>query len=238
MKLSPLLVFFASLAVINASAVVIDVGLPFKEIRLKNGTLFSEVTVKSVNTSSQTAMLVGKREMHSIPTYLLPDEINDKLKALMPTLSKDQPVDPITVANEKMVALERTDKQRRAETDARAVREAARQSNLRAAAMAEARENNLISAVAKAAEHRARDYFTHEDDPHSNIGYVTNVDLTMGDPETVPGWAGRYRVTGTAYRQYLNNQSSGFGRTTKKFEVLVDTSDDGKVKVSDLTIRM
>ncbi|MSU46505.1 MAG: hypothetical protein EXS42_05145 [Lacunisphaera sp.] len=79
----------------------------------------------------------------------------------------------------------------------------------------------VLTEVARFAEERARAYFKYQDDPLSNIGTVVGSDIYLKKPEPVPGWTGRFRVEGTAYRQYINNQASGFGRGGKEFEILI-----------------
>lgn len=74
----------------------------------------------------------------------------------------------------------------------------------------------MLAEVAKFAKERAGAYFKYRDDPHSNIGAVIGSDIFLENPKPVPGWTGRYRVEGSAYRQYINNQASGFGRGGKE----------------------
>ena len=95
----------------------------------------------------------------------------------------------------------------------------------------------VLEAVAKAAATQAQIYFKYQDDPLSNIGAVIGSDLQLDDPEPVPGWTGRYRVVGTAYRQYINNQSSGFGRGAKEFEILIQTSERKRPEIVDIRIK-
>ncbi len=95
----------------------------------------------------------------------------------------------------------------------------------------------MLDEVARVAEAQARSYFKYQDDPGSNIGAVIGADLYLEDPEPVPGWTGRYRVNGTAYRQYINNQASGYGRGSKEFEMLIQTSDKEKPKVIDIRVK-
>ena len=121
--------------------------------------------------------------------------------------------------------------------EAKAAREATRNLNVKQAETGGTKSDKEIEEVAKVAATQAKIYFTYQDDPHSNIGAVIKSDLQMDDPEPVPGWAGRYRVSGTAYRQYINNQSSGFGRGTKDFEILIQTSERKKPEIVDIWVK-
>ena len=100
-----------------------------------------------------------------------------------------------------------------------------------------ARKDQVLDDVAKAAAKQAKVYFNYQDDPLSNIGAVTGSDLQLDDPEPVPGWTGRYRVNGTAYRRYINNQGSGFGRGAKNFEILIQTWDNKKPEIVDISVK-
>lgn len=233
------LLSLAPALVIGASAAVLDVNLAYKELRLKDGTVLTEVAVKSFNTTAETALLLADKGLVSLPTSLLPDEVTARLKALAPTLSKEE------LAAAKAREAEKYDKavkqaerrQQAAEEEARQAREANRNLNVRQAEAAAIKSDLTLEEVARVAATQARIYFTYQDDPHSNIGLVTGSDLQLDDPEPVPGWTGRYRVNGTAYRQYLNNQSSGFNRGAKEFEILIQTSERKKPEIVDIRVK-
>jgi len=224
---------------VKATALVIDVNLPYKELRLKDGTVLNEAAVKSFNSTADTVLVLSGKGLVSLPTSLLPDEVSARLKELAPALSKEE------LAAAKAREAEQYDKavkkaerrQQEAEDEARAAREANRNLNVKRAETTGTNPDKVLEEVAKVAAAQAKIYFTYQDDPHSNIGAVIKSDLQMDDPEPVPGWAGRYRVSGTAYRQYINNQSSGFGRGTKEFEVLIQTSDRKKPEIVDIWVK-
>ena len=230
---------FALALAIKATALVIDVNLPYKELRLKDGTVLNDAAVKSFNSTADTALVLSDKGLVSLPTSLLPDAVNTRLKELAPALSKEE------LAAAKAREAERYDKaakkaerrQQEAEDEARAAREANRNLNVKRAETTGTNPDKLLEEVAKVAAAQAKIYFTYQDDPHSNIGAVIKSDLQMDDPEPVPGWAGRYRVSGTAYRQYINNQSSGFGRGSKEFEILIQTSDRKKPEIVDIWVK-
>ena len=230
---------FALALAIKATALVIDVNLPYKELRLKDGTVLNDAAVKSFNSTADTALVLSDKGLVSLPTSLLPDAVNTRLKELAPALSKEE------LAAAKAREAEQYDKaakkaerrQQEAEEEARAAREANRNLNVKRAETTGTNPDKLLEEVAKVAAAQAKIYFTYQDDPHSNIGAVIKSDLQMDDPEPVPGWAGRYRVAGTAYRQYINNQSSGFGRGSKEFEILIQTSDRKKPEIVDIWVK-
>ena len=227
------------LLAIEASAIVVVLHLPYKELRLKNGTVLTDVAVRSFNTTAGTATLLSKNELMSVPLTLLPDEVGSKLKELTPVLSKEaQEAEKLREETDRKRADDTAERrQKQAEEEAAAARADNRAINVKAAAATQAKTDNVLEEVTKAAEAQARLYFKYQDAPFSNIGAVTSADLYLEDPEPVPGWTGRYRVEGTAYRQYINNQASGFGRGGREFEMLIQTREGKKPKVVEIRVK-
>jgi hypothetical protein len=238
MKLRLLLPLAALLAA-QASALVVDVNLPYKNLRLKNGLEFADVTVRSVNTTAGTAMLMVDKDLISVRTSQLPDDLTARLQELTPAQTAEEVAEAkAQEAAERKLAAERAERrQRLAEEEAQANRAANRTLNVKAAADTAARREALPDEIAKFAEQRARAYFRYQADPLSNIGAVVNSDIVLENPEPVPGWGGRYRVEGIAYRQYINNRSSGFGRTGQEFEMLIQTREHKKPEIVEIRIK-
>ena len=224
---------------VKAAALVVDVNLPYKELRLKDGTVLTDAAVKSFNTTADTALVLASKGLVSLPASLLPDEVNTRLKSLVPSLSKEELVEAKVHEAEKYEkAMKKAERrQQEAEDEAKAAREATRNLNVKRAETAETKNDQVLEEVAKVAATQAKIYFKYQDDPWSNIGAVVGSDLQLDDPEPVPGWTGRYRVSGTAYRQYINNRSSGFGRGTKEFEILIQTRERKKPEIVDIRIK-
>ena len=239
MSLRRFFLFLAGLLAISAGAVVVDVNLPYKELRLKDGMFFTGVTVRSINTAAGTVLLSTNNEMVSLRTSLLPDEVNARLQMLAPAQTKEEQAEEKRQEDaDRKKAVENAERrQKMAEEDAQAARAASRTLNVKAAEQAATRADAVLADVAKFAEDRARAYFKYRDDPLSNIGAVTGSDIFLENPEPVPGWTGRYRVEGTADRQYINNQSSGFGRSRKEFEMLIQTRDGKKPEIVEIRIK-
>lgn len=223
----------------HASAVVVDVNLPYKELRLKDGMLFTGVAVRSLNTSTGTVMLLVNKDLISVRAAMLPDEVAARLKELTPVLSKEeQEAEKQQEAADRKKAAENAERRQRvAEDEAAAARAASRSLNVKAAADTAAKAEAVPAEVARFAEERAKAYFKYQDDPLSNIGAVTSSDIFLDNPEPVPGWGGRYRVEGKAYRQYVNNQASGFGRSAKEFEILIQTHETRKPEIVEIRIK-
>jgi len=234
-----LLILCACFLTADLGARVVEVNLSYPEIRLKDGTLFTQATVKSFNTSAGTATLLMKKVLVSLPISLLPDEVAAKLKELSPVLTAEElAAEKLELATARSLALENAvRRQRQAEEEAKADRADSRQLNVKAAEQAMTHHDTTLDEVAKFAETEARMYFRYRDDPHSNIGAVVGADLSLSYPEPVPGWTGRYRVTGLANREYVNNQASGFGRGWKEFEMLIQTTDRHKPELIEIQIK-
>ncbi|MDI1248291.1 MAG: hypothetical protein PSV13_05350 [Lacunisphaera sp.] len=234
-----LLLSLASLLAIQVSAVVVEVNLPYKELRLKDGMLFTDVAVKSFNTTAGTVILQANKELISLRTSLLPADVSARLKELTPQQTKEeQEAEKQQEAADRKKAAENAERrQKLAEEDAQAARAANRNLNVKVAEHTAVRTDETLATVAKFAEERAHVYFKYQDDPHSNIGAVVSSDISLQNPDPVPGWTGRYRVEGTAYRQYINNQASGFGRGAKEFEILIQTRDGKKPEIVEIRIK-
>ncbi len=66
---------------------------------------------------------------------------------------------------------------------------------------------------------------------------MINSDIFLDNPEPVPGWGGRWRVEGVAYRQFINNQASGFGRSGQEFEIMIQTHEHKKPEIIEIRIK-
>jgi hypothetical protein len=234
-----LLPLFAGLLAVQAAAVIVDVNLAYKELRLKDGMLLNDVTVRSINTSAGTVMLLVNKDLVSVRTTMLPDEVNARLKELAPAqTSEEKEAEKEQLAADRKKAAENAERrQRLAEEEAAAARAASRTLNVQTAATTTARTEAIPDEIAKFAEQRAKAYFRYQSDPHSNIGAVLGSEIFLDNPEPVPGWGGRWRVEGVAYRQYINNQSSGFGRSGQEFEILIQTHDRKKPEIVEIRIK-
>jgi len=114
-RLIPLL---AGLLAVQAAAVTVDVNLPLKELRLKDGMLFTQVAVRSINPSAGTVMLLVNKDLVSVRTVMLPDEVATRLKQLAPAQTKEE--------HEAEKLQEAADRKKAVENAGRKVRRAAR----------------------------------------------------------------------------------------------------------------
>ena len=226
-------------AAVHAAAVVVDVNLPYKELRLKDGMFFNNAAVRSYNSSAGTVVLQINQDLISVRAAMLPDEVVARLQSLAPAQTAEERAEEKKQeeADHKKAAEKAERRQRIAEEEAQAARAANRELNLKAAERAATQADAALAEVAKFAEERAKAYFQYRDDPLSNVGAVVSSDIYLENPTPVPGWSGRYRVEGTASRQYLNNQASGYGRGGKEFEMLIQTRDNQKPEIVEVRIK-
>src|SRR5258708_7279584 len=229
----------ALLLAVQAAAVVVDVNLPYKNLRLKDGMLFTDVTVRSVNTTAGTVVLLVSKDLVSVRTSMLHDEVNARWQELAPAQTKEEQAEERRQeeADRQKAAEKAERRQKMAEDEAQVARAANRSLNVKAAEQTATKADLVLTDVARFAEERARTYFKYRDDPYSNIGAVTGSDIFLENPEPVPGWTGRYRVEGTAYRQYINTEASGCGGGGKEFEMLIQTSDRKKPESVEIRIK-
>ena len=234
-----IIISLAGLLAVQAAAVIVDVNLSFKELRLKDGMVFTEVAVRSFNTAAGTAMLLVSKDLVSVRAVLLPDEVRTRLQELAPAQTADElAAEKQQEAADRLKAAENAERrQRQAEDEARATRAASRDLNVKVAAQAAIQPDATVTEVTKFVEERTRAHFKYLADPWSNIGAVIGSDVFLENPEPVPGWGGRYRVEGVAYRQFINNQASGFGRDGQPFEILVQTREDKKPEIVEIRIK-
>lgn len=234
-----LLPLLAGLLAVQAAAVIVEINLPYKELRLKDGLLFTDVAVRSINTSAGTVMLLVNKDLVSVRTSMLPDDISTRLKAMAPAqTTEEMEAEKQQLAADRKKAVENAERrQRLAEEEVATARAASRTLNVKQAAETAARHEAMPDEVAKFAESRARAYFRYQSDPHSNIGAVINSDIFLDNPEPVPGWGGRWRVEGVAYRQFINNQASGFGRSGQEFEIMIQTHEHKKPEIVEILIK-
>ena len=234
-----LLLSLAGLLAVQAATVIVEVNLPYKELRLKDGLLFTDVAVRSINTSAGTVMLLVNKDLISVRTSMLPDDVSARLKTMAPAqTTEEMEAEKQQLAADRKKAVENAERrQRLAEDEAQAARAASRTLNVKQAAETTARHEAMPDEVAKFAESRARAYFRYQSDPHSNIGAVINSDIFLDNPEPVPGWGGRWRVEGVAYRQFINNQASGFGRSGQEFEIMIQTHEHKKPEIVEIRIK-
>ena len=78
------------LLAVQAAAVVVDVNLSYKNLRLKDGMLLGDAVVKSINTAAGTVLLQVDKELVSLRHSLLPDEVSLRLQGLSPAQSKEE----------------------------------------------------------------------------------------------------------------------------------------------------
>ena len=225
---------------VHAAAVVVDVNLPYKELRLKDGMFFSNAAIRSYNSSSGTVILQVNQDLISVRASMLPEEVVTRLQTLAPAQTAEERAEEREQeeADRKKAAENAERRQRIAEEEAQAARTANRELNVKAAERAATQADATLAEVARFAADRAKAYFQYRDDPLSNVGAVTSSDIYLENPTPVPGWTGRYRVEGSAYRQYINNQASGFGRGGREFEMLIQTHEDERRRPEIVEIRI
>lgn len=207
----------------------VAVELPVPELKLKNGKVLQNAVIKTFDPEEETATIQSGKTLMTAPLAWLPEGVLAQLRELAPP--------PKTAA--QVEAREKAARERERKEEARALREekqakqAARKAG-NAAAKEAAATAGVETAVAAAAETKARHYFRYEYNKGSGLKF--RPELEMEPPEAVPGWARRYRVTGKAHVQTYANEG-GFDSSSRSFEVLVEMDAKGRAKVVDFSLK-
>jgi hypothetical protein len=223
--------------VLTAAAVAapFDVDLSYDALQLKNGRSLNKAVIKSYDHENGKVVILVDRSLTSIQIELLPDEIAQRIIAMVPPESK---------------ALERTDRTERkhdqhaARTDdAQAARDRTERLQREAAearrAQDEARESQqaerFVSQSLELAKTRAYRYYRYENKPGSGYVLIVRRGIELEDPVEVPGWGKRLRISGQVDLEFYDSYGRSFNATTAKFEVITEMDDKGHVKVVDFS---
>ena len=63
---------------------------------------------------------------------------------------------------------------------------------------------------------------------------MTNGEVELDAPETVPGWPNRYRVKGTVYFSFYDSVGETFQNRTRGVEVILEAPRPRSVKVIEV----
>lgn len=218
-------------------AETVEVSLSLPQLTLKNGRVYKPAVIKTYNPVTSRVVFLSGRQFLTVLAGELPDEILAKLKLRVPVPGpeelKAQPekakpqkptqaggaqilngrpeaTAPLTTAELRRLQQEQADYEKRYEAE---------------------REARLRQGVAQVAQDAVRARYLHGDQSGMNRIILTS-ELTLAEPEPVPGWEGRYRVTGSG-----SFRDEGSGDTRRRsFEVLVQTKAHAWPEVVDISL--
>ncbi len=222
------LVLFALLFGVSLSMAEIDLTKPIPELRLKDGRVLKDASLKAFN--SKTVFVKCAAGLIQVRNEVFPDELQPQLKiAREETAAINSYKAPVRkerdpVAEAKRTAVERQQR----ETEKREARERAEDEEQQRRA-AEARINLVKGAVRE----KADNYFRYEDRLGSGYVAVRSLSIEMEEPEEFSGWTGRYTVKGKGHLEYYDSYrgSYSFSRANRSFIATVEIDQKGKAKV-------
>lgn len=214
-----------------------DVNLELETLTLLNGRSYGKCVLRSYDPDNGRVVFVEQRNMVSVQLELLPKELAERVVALVPAADKDAAREAKDRELQRQRAADKQNTARNAER-AKQNRTEDRQSADRAAESEASQLASRLKANAKQAVYvRARRYFSYEYKPGSGSVAITRGGLELDEPEDVPGWDRRMRVSGTVGLEFYDSYGGSFNRTTRSFEALVEGSKNGSVKIIDFALK-
>lgn len=220
-----------------AHAAAFDVNLEYEKLALRNGRVIENARIKSYDHGNGKVTVISGKNIHSIQLELLPDNVAARILELVPTeataVAREEKTDRKQAARAEQQARQERDKARveQKAQDSRQQREAVAESN------AENSEVRLFAATTRLARERASRYFRYEYKPGSGSTFVIRQDVTLENPELIPGWPGRCRVQGSIGLEFYDSRGHSFGTSLRSFEVTVEQDSTGATKVVDFTAK-
>lgn len=214
-----------------------NINLELTSVTLKNGRTYAKCVLRSYDPENGRVVLVEGRNMTSVQLELLPQELAEKVVALTPPEAKDAARQAKEREIERRRSNESASAAKRAETEKRRQAERDQATRQAEAHRAAAKEAQVKSEAKWAAYARAKRYFSYEYKPGSGYVIITSRGIELSEPETVAGWDNRLRVRGTVGLEFYDSYGNSFNTTTREFEVTVEITSSGSVKVTDLTLK-
>ena len=210
-----------------------EVNLAYEVLALKNGQTLKNVRIKSYDHGSGNVIILVDRTIQSLQIELLPDEVAAKIGALVPeeakAIAREDRADQKQAQRNQSQA---TQEQKRSAEHQRRAASAAREQSQRAN-----EESAALARTKQLARERALHYFTYENRSGSGSSIVLRQSIILGEPEEVPGWPGRTRVSGSIGLQSYDSRGRSFDTSRREFEVTVAKNAKGDEEVIDFTVK-
>jgi len=212
----------------EAKAGTIYAELRYAELKLSDGRVLADATVKSFDDlTGNVSVKVGK-SLLSVQMAALPDDVQAKLRAMAPEKTPEEKAAALKREQERLAKAEkaRQAQEKRALQKLRKDEDSARRINEKRAEKEMDRERDTPALVLNAAQVRANNYFKTD-----RIEY--------DDPEQVPGWSNRWRVKGRAFGgTILGKGGGGSGRGYRDFEIIVEDTGKGSPRVLEVNDKL
>ncbi|MCF3648931.1 hypothetical protein [Synoicihabitans lomoniglobus] len=210
-----LLALILLVSTVMASADMVPIGLRYVRITLSNGRVLKNANINGFNRDANLVYVLEDHRLRPYPVSLFPEAITDAIasRAAEYPRNPERKRPPAPAPKAPVAAPDKYD------TSASAV--ASRQAALEAA-------------IAEKADAAARRHLRYSIKIGSGYATVTDVDLELSAPKPVPGWSGRYRVTGSGYYSYYESVGSAFRRRTRGIEITLDASNPEQIEILDV----
>lgn len=213
------------------------IELAVDDLVLKNGQRFVSGTIRSYDHANGKVVLMADRKIVSIQLELLPDDLAEKIIAMVPEESKDETRTEKSERHRKQAEAKRNSeaaaKARTEETNRRRAESQARA----AEATKASRHDQMKAETSRLARSRADRYFRYEFKPGSGATVQIRRDIDLEEPEEVAGWPNRFRVQGQIGLEYYDSKGRSFSTTSQRFEVTAQGDDRGKMTIVDFTVK-
>lgn len=230
-----LMLGFALLAAAWAAPHKIE--MPVENLVLKNGQKYANGTIQSFDHASGKVVLMADRKITSLQLELLPDELADRIIAMVPDETQDAIRAEKSARKQQEADAART---KAAQEKARAeeLSRGAAEGRARAAETAkETKQEQMKAETTRLARTRADRYFRYEFRPGSGATVQIRRDIDLEEPVEVAGWANRYRVQGQIGLEYYDSKGRSFNSTVQRFEVTAQGDNQGRMTVVDFTVK-
>lgn len=227
---------FLALATTVLAGTPQKVDLKVESLELKNGKNLGAATIKSLDHETGTVIVMSDRSLASVQLELLPDQVAERVVALVPPESK-------AIARDRELDRDRGRREAKADAEARSRRIEAQLKADRetrsgnAQIQIEAQRKAQETARVKAAARRAMERHFRYDFVIGPSTWVFRTEIELEEPEPMAGWPGRHRIRGTAGIQYYVSRGESLNSMRRDFEVTMRENERGALEASDITIK-
>lgn len=187
-----------------------DTDLPplrLERLNLTNGRKLSDVLVQSYDGTTNRFFIVVDNTATVLPAELVAAREREEMKSAVKRIDstpREPIIRPSTPAPRFEAATSRTDQ------------------TAPPASVENEPPQATVAAHRGAALAHAERFYRFEYRAGSNQVSVTSLDFDLSDPESIPGWSGRYRTTGRAFLEFFDSRGNSFQRATSTFEIITE----------------
>jgi hypothetical protein len=191
--------------------------LEFERLDLTDGRSLRKVVVKNYDPVKNRVLLVARGTAMFVSLTLVPEPLQEKLKAAAPQSGSSVSITPTPVRR----PLSANPQYPQPGTTAQPQPGSDFKIN------AQEHQNSALE--------RARNYYRYEFQAGSSSIHVTAINFETDEPEKITGWEGRYRIHGRVLLEYFDSKGYSYNRATDRFEVITEQKPGHAIKVIDFS---